>query len=123
MRFGELIYSLITLLLMFLVIFSPLIKKILKGRDSSNSGSVHKTFRDKGKSNNDSELKNEIKRIQREEPTIRQVKFVEPDFIKFENEVRLKKIDRIKALHEAIIWKEILSPPVALRDLGDDDYL
>ncbi len=124
MKLGELIYSLITIIIIFLIMFSPLIRKIRKSKAGKG---------DKGKGGSNFLYENKTpfqnaNRIIEDQNTFHQVKFSEPRPIKQykdeyarNGEDAVDRIDNLGRLKKAVIWKEILSPPIALRDSGEDD--
>ena len=140
MGIGEIIYGLITLILMVLIIFSPLIRKIVKSVDKSNqstdsgpgksetllSGSGRVSEDDIYESVNSHRV---VQRILSENESSEKINFIEPEQYRPLNDYStsasnsvIKKLDKMATLKRAVIWKEILSSPVALRDLGGDDY-
>jgi len=111
---------------MSLVIFSPLIRKIIKSVDKSkkdvqpNEDNIYESV----------DSHRVVQRILNSDSSpVGSVEFIEPKPIQHKEDdmykgdiSAIKKIDNISVLKKAVIWKEILSPPVALRDLGRDDY-
>ena len=126
MRIGEIIYSLITLLIMFLLILSPLIRKLVKSVDKSKS--TPPPSEDNLYDSVDSQRV--VQRILSDntEPSGK-IEFTEPVPIRHKEEDRYRmeassfeRLDKISVLKRAVIWREILSKPVALRDLGRDGF-
>ncbi len=124
MKLGELIYSLITIIIIFLIMFSPLIRKIRKAKGGKGQ-------KGKGRSNylyENNTISQSASRIQEEKNTFHQVKFSKPRPIKQYKDVYaingedvVERIDNLGRLKKAVIWKEILSSPIALRDSDGDD--
>ena len=126
MGIGEIIYGLLTLVLMVLIIFSPLLRKLIKSVDKS------KKTPDPGKDNFNESVDSHIvvQRILNNGERPKNISFSAPDSIIPAMEYKtgqkvsvFEKLDKISTLKRAVIWKEILSAPVALRELGREDYL
>lgn len=126
MGIGEIIYSMITLLLMFLIIFSPLLRKMLKSAGNAKN-EADKPMGDIYESVDSHRV---VERVLTEEEQVPVIEFVEPEPLKklkyynlTEEKTIVEKLDTMAPLKRGIIWKEILSSPVALRQLGRDEYL
>ena len=126
MGIGEIIYSMITLILMVLIIFSPLLRKIAKSAEK-NKGDREKPIEDIYESVDSHRV---VQRILSDDEQTEHITFNEPKalrqvekYIYDEKVSAIDKIDKMSKLKRAIVWKEILSAPVAMRHLGRDDYL
>lgn len=127
MNIGDNFYGLVPLILMFLVIFSPFLKKWVK------SVSKEKTDRESisGDLSNGIASNQIIQRIQSEEEQEQIIEFIqseEPfkkrkDFGPEKERENLRRLDNISFLKRSVVWKEILSLPVSLRGPGQDGYL
>lgn len=119
MAVGDIIYSLITLILMVLILSSPIIRKVIKSVGKSSKGenpavdSIYESV--------DSHRVIERNLIVREQTP--QVEFSVPkplvhirNSMYDEKETVMKKLDRMSPLKRAVIWKEILDKPVGMRD-------
>ena len=117
MGIGEIIYSLITLILMVLVIFSPLIRKLVKSAGKHSKGESQDSIYDSVDSHR------VVERNLAGRDTAPKVSFTEPEPLRrmaisdsVHERSSMEKIDRMKPLKRAILWKEILDKPVGLRD-------
>jgi len=119
MPIGEIIYSLITLTLMALIIFSPIIRKMIKSAEkhsrgeSSSQDSIYESV----------DSHRVVERILADEDPVPQIKFVEPEPLRHKeddlygkNISPVERLDKVSVLKRAVIWKEILDKPVGLRE-------
>lgn len=118
MNIGDIIYSLITLILMVVIVFSPLLRKMMKSAEKYNN---------KGPHSEDAQYKSvdflqSLERILAEKQQVPHIEFSEPKTLNHsentmsdEGESFVKKIDKMSPLKRAVIWKEILDKPVGMK--------
>lgn len=118
MDIGDIIYSLITLVLMVVIVFSPLLKKMLKSVEKNSKGDS--VSEDSMYESVDSHRV--VKRILSEQQEVPHIEFLEPESLShsenYMNEQResvAAKLDRMSPLKRAVIWKEILDKPLGMR--------
>lgn len=118
MAVGDIIYSLITLILMILIISSPLIKKIMKSAGKQVKG--RSPSEDSEYDRVDSQKT--VHRILSDSEGPLHIEFTEALPLKSvpikDNEKIInvaEKLDRLTPLKRAVIWKEILDKPLGLR--------
>ncbi len=118
MGIGDIIYSLITLILMIVIIFSPLLRKMMKSAEK---------YRNQGPGSEDSMYESVdshrvVERILAEQQQVPHIEFSEPKALNHtenkmydEGESLVNKLDRMTPLKRAVIWKEILDKPVGMK--------
>jgi hypothetical protein len=117
MGIGEILYSMLTLLIMFLIIFSPLLKKMMKSVEDANK-EVKLPPDDIYESVDSHRV---VKRILNTDEQVKDIIFTEPETIRKMPEIssgdvqnKIRKIDSLSHLKSAVIWKEILDKPLGL---------
>lgn len=119
MSFGDLIYGLITLVLMFLFIISPILRKIF--RSAKQSGEESPAVREE-KTCGSVDSRRVIGRMRDIPIPVRTYKQPEPgEILPVQVPVGEKgsqdMLNGLSPLKKAVVWKEILDAPLALRDL------
>ncbi|MCP4294349.1 MAG: hypothetical protein GY786_01945 [Proteobacteria bacterium] len=130
MRIGEILYGLITLLFMFLIMFSPLIRKMLKEREDGHRPPKKPEAGNRFQEDPVYESADSHRVVERALYGLQsapKIKFEESKPLTFKNEEYYRekvdihrRIDRVSRLKKAVIWKEILDLPVALREPGSN---
>lgn len=119
MGIGDIIYGLITLLLMAAVMFSPLLRKLIKSAGKNV----------KGESRGEDPLYDSVdshkvvQRILGNQNPMGHIEFSGPESLKplsdsnrDYNLSAVNKLEKMSYLKRAVIWKEILDKPIGLRD-------
>lgn len=126
MNIGDLIYSIITLILMVLIMMSPLLRKIFKSAEKHAKGNIASS-EDSFYESVDSHRV--VNRILEEVEPVPHMDFIEPEkvhsLVRAKGEIQekmstpLERLDKMPPLKKAVIWKEILDKPVGLRNIGE----
>lgn len=119
MNIGDLIYTIITLILMVLVITSPILRKIFKSAEKSLEGDdlspedrIYESVDSHRVVNRMMEETDQVPHLEFTEPRSVQKSSYKPQSVETSP---LKKIEKLPSLKQAVIWKEILDRPVSLR--------
>ncbi|MDA3810081.1 MAG: hypothetical protein PF518_07060 [Spirochaetaceae bacterium] len=117
MGIGEIIYSLLTLVLIFLIIFSPLLRKLIKSVDKSKK--ALDSSEDKIYESVDSHRV--VQKILGNGERSQNISFTRQNSLmpdkEYQSEQKIsvvEKLDKLSTLKRAVIWKEILDKPLGL---------
>jgi len=113
----DLIVSIISLLVLLVFVFNPLFKKFIMKVDKKKADlppredPVYQS------------VESFAQRILNNNKEVKQFRIIQPEIVipaaeklKTEKKSVFGRIEKQSALRKAVIWKEILSPPVALKD-------
>lgn len=117
----DLLISIISLAVLFIFVFNPILRKILKQVDKE------KSTRPPREDPSYSSIDTFSQRILNSNEQMKPYRIVQPEIvypaaveIKNKKNSAMDRIQKQSALRKAVIWKEILSAPVSLKD--SDSY-